>query len=745
MRNLYSVVIKKVHCVKGDSSLPKRALQRTVLVVTLVMLAVSGVVTFIGLNISTSYILMSSNAMKQSMLSIYQQEVENKLSSISQQINLFLLNEDVWELIYSDTAKNDYILIRNVLQKVKNRYYMDGLVDSMYFFDQAHAYVLADAYYQKSSFYDPTVFTDDFIAQAPISSVRNVNGKDIFSIIYRPLTTSGANPITIVVNISVAQLELLLPFSDQLGHFVMTNDRNEVLYASDHPQSLESLICKALLLKESPGIVTVGADRYLAASTSPTSEGALLYIFQDYQRATHARAMLRSLVLPAVLLVLIGAVFLALAASFYLYRPLRKLISHLSSEGYVLSASNEYALIGQVVDHLATSKREIEQKYHEVSHYRDLYSLQEFLINPVLNQAEFSALLQRLGLHFHQPFYALFVLELCKQQGASSHRIVMPDASLCPAVKNVIASQISHDRVAFLVNVAQKEALDAEGLGNILCRWFEEQSFIVYCAQSEAFVRIDELPAHYNLCDTSLRQQRFRGRGDGNVTTAPEVPILSLRLEKDLLSAVKAGSESTALDTLSQLITLYAEDFPAQAMEILHYRLSRLCLEIIGATHADKVAEIISNPAYVHFQRLRRANTLQEISVELGALIHETLEQNSQLAQQRNTHLVVHAKKFISENLTRNISLEEIAQSVYLSTNYFCSVFKAETGMTVMDYVAGKRIDLACQMLIENPHIQINTLATRLGYNSVQSFIRQFKKIMQATPDQYRKGHLHVP
>jgi AraC-like DNA-binding protein len=48
--------------------------------------------------------------------------------------------------------------------------------------------------------------------------------------------------------------------------------------------------------------------------------------------------------------------------------------------------------------------------------------------------------------------------------------------------------------------------------------------------------------------------------------------------------------------------------------------------------------------------------------------------------------------------------------------------------MTTMDYIAQRRVDISKRILIEEPALQISALAQRIGYNSAQSFIQQFKR-----------------
>lgn len=730
-------------------SLPKRAFVKTLCVFLVVMLLVSAAIALAGLSISTRFTLESTNTMKQDMLEVYQQEVENKLTNLSQQVNLFLLDSEVWELIYSRTDKRDYILIRNVLQKVKSKYYMDALVESVYFFDQAHDYVLADAYYHKEDFYDSIALTQAFADSTPVSDTRFVQGKEIFSIIYRPLTTSGGNPVTIVVNIAVSMLAEILPFSERVGDFVMINSRGSVIYASQTNIPLESLIKQANDMNDSIGIVTGNSRKYLAVKTGNSVLGTELMIFQDYESATFAEAMLRSMILPVISLVIIGAVVLTIIATCYLYHPLKELVARVSripSADKEEKASNEYALIDQVVDHLITKKNEMEIKYQEASSYQDSYYLQEFLISPFFNRIDFETMLKRRGVSFDLPAYFLLVIDLHNQTQEAIQRVILPPAELYPTSVRIIANQIDRERVAIIFNTEISWEFPGEML-LIIKQWFNDQGWDACLYRSTVFTDLSELPMVYNTCDKMLEQKFFYGYNiivNEQVKVMGGTALLDDRWENELIGAVKTADGQKAHEILDSIISRLNVSGLPDAVDFVKFKLVQICVNIMSSMFNSTydLQDIVTSPSYDIFRRLRKGKTIQDVKSELNNIVDLTVARIAQLTRHRNFKLVQRAVAFIGENLTRDISLDDISSSVYLTSNYFCGVFKAEMNMTVMDYITHKRIELACQHLLEHPKMQIKDLSTLLGYNSVQSFIRQFKKIMNTTPEQYRKENM---
>ncbi|MGY3779494.1 helix-turn-helix domain-containing protein [Isobaculum melis] len=98
------------------------------------------------------------------------------------------------------------------------------------------------------------------------------------------------------------------------------------------------------------------------------------------------------------------------------------------------------------------------------------------------------------------------------------------------------------------------------------------------------------------------------------------------------------------------------------------------------------------------------------------------------------------AKDYIEQHLHRTITLNEMAQKVFLSPYYFSKLFKAETGITFIAYVNQQKMRQASQLLCES-HLSINQIAKGLGFTQMSYFSRMFKKEYGVTPKDYRRSY----
>ena len=96
------------------------------------------------------------------------------------------------------------------------------------------------------------------------------------------------------------------------------------------------------------------------------------------------------------------------------------------------------------------------------------------------------------------------------------------------------------------------------------------------------------------------------------------------------------------------------------------------------------------------------------------------------------------AINFMQENLSKTLSLDNIAQSAHLSVSFFSRKFKQETGYAPIEYFNHLRIQKACQLL-HFSQLRINEVASEIGIDDPFYFSRLFKLQMGVSPVQYRK------
>lgn len=125
----------------------------------------------------------------------------------------------------------------------------------------------------------------------------------------------------------------------------------------------------------------------------------------------------------------------------------------------------------------------------------------------------------------------------------------------------------------------------------------------------------------------------------------------------------------------------------------------------------------------------------------LALLLHYTEQEdrNERAAKRPRNETVEQICAYLAENYQQKFSLTEVAARFYLSPYYLSRLFRRVTGQSIVDYINGRRIE-AAQQLLENTTMSVSDVAEQTGFASAAHFRRVFREVMGVGPLQYRKG-----
>ncbi|BBH19422.1 putative HTH-type transcriptional regulator YtdP [Paenibacillus baekrokdamisoli] len=92
----------------------------------------------------------------------------------------------------------------------------------------------------------------------------------------------------------------------------------------------------------------------------------------------------------------------------------------------------------------------------------------------------------------------------------------------------------------------------------------------------------------------------------------------------------------------------------------------------------------------------------------------------------------------IHESYDKDLNIELFAARLNYHPSYISRVFKKDTGINFTEYLSQYRIELSKKWLKETD-MKISDIAETLRYSTASNFNRNFKKIVQVTPSQYRE------
>ncbi|MFS0723130.1 response regulator transcription factor [Paenibacillus sp. 1P07SE] len=165
-----------------------------------------------------------------------------------------------------------------------------------------------------------------------------------------------------------------------------------------------------------------------------------------------------------------------------------------------------------------------------------------------------------------------------------------------------------------------------------------------------------------------------------------------------------------------------------------------LCSEIM---HKALAGEVRNNLGVInqYLDKISRSSSLYELK-ELMHEIFTVMDSSAGESQQTESvnRSIEQIKQHINNYYYQDLSLESIAEQVYLTPSYLSYLFKKETGQSLIRYLTTVRMDKAVALL-QDTNMKIVDICKKTGYRSSNYFIQSFRQHHGITPAKYRESH----
>ncbi|WP_265446673.1 response regulator transcription factor [Acetivibrio straminisolvens] len=128
-----------------------------------------------------------------------------------------------------------------------------------------------------------------------------------------------------------------------------------------------------------------------------------------------------------------------------------------------------------------------------------------------------------------------------------------------------------------------------------------------------------------------------------------------------------------------------------------------------------------------------------EIKEFFMTFVTELLNVVKEYKPAQSNSLIKKACEYVLSHIDQEITLMTIADYLSISKNYFCSLFKQETGYNFLEYVTKVKMEWAKKLLREGNY-KTYEVSEMLGYREASYFSRLFRKYTKLSPAEYKKS-----
>ena len=208
-------------------------------------------------------------------------------------------------------------------------------------------------------------------------------------------------------------------------------------------------------------------------------------------------------------------------------------------------------------------------------------------------------------------------------------------------------------------------------------------------------------------------------------------------------------------EPLSRALELRRSDKVREVFDVLTERMARpetvtrsgafnLCFSVVCTT-LSRLKKCSDSKGFFNdnlYDVIGRIDTLEGLREWLRSFEASILELFDSLqGKTPDDYIVTAAKRFISENYAKPISLNMVADYLSISAGYLSNVFKRKASIGFIEYVTKVKITEAKRLLLSGQY-KIYEVAERVGYEDTSYFTKIFHKQTGFTPKDYISHHL---
>lgn len=207
-----------------------------------------------------------------------------------------------------------------------------------------------------------------------------------------------------------------------------------------------------------------------------------------------------------------------------------------------------------------------------------------------------------------------------------------------------------------------------------------------------------------------------------------------------LSASIRAGN---ADQTMQQLDKLFEELIGGRQASRRHVQNLILQLLLLGSNVLMEMNlhEEDSDTDKL-WSELAKLETAREMQAELRKYYTSICHRIRAKRSGKPRAVIEEIKRLIEEQYANaNLTIQRIADHIYLTSTYVSLIFKQETGQTINEYLTAVRIERAKRLLVETRD-KLYDISCAVGYADPSYFAKQFKRHAGMTPTEFRERPL---
>lgn len=267
--------------------------------------------------------------------------------------------------------------------------------------------------------------------------------------------------------------------------------------------------------------------------------------------------------------------------------------------------------------------------------------------------------------------------------------------------------------------------------------------FTVTIGIGSTFDNIMQLNKSFESAQKAITQRLVKGSnkvipGADLLGNKARTPTISPKIERDLQFCFETLDIDAAMKLITGLFASFRNFEHADASILMKFNFQLIMLIFKFMDQMDINPEEMLGDELKLYNQVNSCSSVDEIIQWFSKILQASFDLVLSKKNNSSSSLIDKAKEYIHHQYSRDITLEIVAQHVYLSPTYFSRMFKEEVGENFSNYVLNYRMDVARSLLKEGIY-KANQVSVMVGFQDEKYFYKVFKKITGFTPSEYRQ------
>ena len=729
----------------------------------------------ISINKINQVITANTNTFSENQLDTVSGTVDNALNDMFRTMHSMSLSSDTSDIFnfnaWTDRDKNSVDFF-NWMSFFRNYICNYDFIQSVWVLNSNNTVIDSASSAMQPSEFEYWSFMSDTMTRARreykfmipyITNVHSIGNASVISLA-SPLKTgdstfsAGMIMINIKTNYLTEKLGSSVLDSNYMS-FIYDKAENNLVCGSLQKYNASAIISAASSFNDGGAVYTIDGVKYTAymKHSGIVPEWHFLILYNNNYIAEQRRSIYVWYTAAIIILVLF-CLFSTWFITFYIYKPLQRIINNLRINIEDMSApelNKKNDEIKIITSHISTLENELNDKNKfirdNISKIRDI-AVRKIIETPNPDaSADLSDDLAKCGIVFTEKYYYIALCTMDRYISFLTDRTSKDAESLSAKVFDTIYNALSHTvnstgicwnkcKYVFILNTdRQISALRAsEALTQINEQLRDSCGFTVSLCLSEPVLSPNELHSAFEQART---QEKYRfSLGNESLIFCPHTQYYETEDSSALNSCISNITHLLPTKDTTHILTeliKFTDMLSPLSPDDVRKTVIKL-IDTIKKTLHTGMPNYDFNLLYMQLDTLFSYSVFVELRDFLPSKL---IEISSACRDSNDMNTTQRIKEYIDLYYYNDLSLDSLSDRFHVSSSYISKTFAETYNTGFQSYLSELRISKAKELL-KNTDLSIQTICERVGFMSYNSFSRTFKRITGISAKAYR---MNVP